>query len=204
MKLSFQLNPVEKIFIWSLFHSRDRLDRIIFKRVACIFTGRGPHAYETAAVAKAGPAMRLIRRCLVIVEGEVRLAGRRVHADRVADQNFTLAALAELRAFRLVLAVQLHESSTRLVGSQFKEHSFRLNLLREGASSWASCVQSIWLRLAFLFKREKRSKSRKTYKRDAIEHHRLLEMLEIISSDEHFLIKTLIKFYLINRKNRET
>ena len=100
-----------------------------------IFTGRGPHAYETAAVAKAGPAMRLIRRCLVIVEGEVRLAGRRVHADRVADQNFTLAALAQLRAFRLVLAVQLHESSIRLVGSQLKERSFRLNLLREGRAA---------------------------------------------------------------------
>lgn len=40
--------------------------------------------------------MRLIRRCLVIVEGKVRLAGRRIHADRVADQNFALAALAEL------------------------------------------------------------------------------------------------------------
>lgn len=57
--------------------------------------------------------MRLIRRCLVIVEGKVRLAGRRIHADRVADQNFALAALAELRAFRLVLAIELLGSSAR-------------------------------------------------------------------------------------------
>lgn len=63
-----------------------------------IFTGRRPHAYETTAVAKAGPAMRLIRRCFVIVVGKFRLARRRVHADRVADQNYTLAALAQLRA----------------------------------------------------------------------------------------------------------
>lgn len=79
-----------------------------------IFTGRRPHAYETTAVAKAGPAMRLIRRCFVIVVGKFRLARRRVHADRVADQNYTLAALAQLRAFRLVLAIQLQRSSKPL------------------------------------------------------------------------------------------
>ena len=73
-----------------------------------IFTGRWPHAYETTAIAKAGSAMRLIRRCFVIVEGEVRLAGRWIHADRVADQNFALAALAQLGTFWLILAIQLH------------------------------------------------------------------------------------------------
>lgn len=90
--------------------------------------------------------MRLIRRCFVIVKCKVRLAGRRVHADRVADQNFTLAALTQLGTFRLVLAIQLHGSSIRLVGSQFKEYSFGLNLLRE---TWTSCIESIWLRLVF-------------------------------------------------------
>lgn len=50
--------------------------------------------------------MRLICRCFVIVKSKVRLAGRRVHADRIADQNFTLAALTQLRTFRLVLAIQ--------------------------------------------------------------------------------------------------
>lgn len=73
-----------------------------------IFTGWWPHAYETTAIAKAGSAMRLIRRCFVIVEGEVRLAGRWIHADRVADQNFTLAALAQLGTFWFILAIQLH------------------------------------------------------------------------------------------------
>lgn len=73
-----------------------------------IFTGRWPHAYETTAIAKAGSAMRLIRRCFVIVEGEVRLAGRWIHADRVADQNFALAALAQLGTFWLILAIQLY------------------------------------------------------------------------------------------------
>lgn len=54
--------------------------------------------------------MRLIGWCLVIVEREVRLAGRQFDADGVTDECqrlLALAALAELRAFGLVLSIEL-------------------------------------------------------------------------------------------------
>jgi len=54
--------------------------------------------------------MRLVGRRLVVVESKVRLAGWWVHANGVANKLLALAAVAELRAFRLILAIELRNT----------------------------------------------------------------------------------------------
>lgn len=99
---------VRSTFLKSILHLIASAARAARRVIA--LTGSRPHAYKAAAVAEARTPMRLISRRFVIVESKVRLAGRQVDADGVADECeglLALAALAKLRALGLVLAIEL-------------------------------------------------------------------------------------------------
>jgi hypothetical protein len=72
-------------------------------------TWGGSHAYEAAAVAEAATPVSLISRCRVIVECEVRFAGRGLHADRITSEYLAFAALTQLRTLGFVIPIKLQE-----------------------------------------------------------------------------------------------
>lgn len=71
----------------------------------------GPHADEAARVAETPTTVSLIGRGRVVVEGEVGFAGCPLHAHRIAAQGLPLIALAQLRALRFVVPVQLQQQA---------------------------------------------------------------------------------------------
>ena len=71
----------------------------------------GPHADEAARVAETPTTVSLISRGSVVVESEIGFAGCPLHAHRIAAQRLPLIALAQLRALRFVVPVQLQQQA---------------------------------------------------------------------------------------------